>query len=353
MKVLFENVAIRGMATAVPSECLDLFSLGSQFGEKEVKKLIASTGINKIRVAPPHVCISDICEAAARNLFQELAIEPASIDGVVLVSETPDYLVPPTSFILQEKLGLSKDIVAFDINHGCSGFIYGLYQASMLVSSGGCRRVLLCLGDVATRRVHPQDKAVRMMFGDSGSALLVERGAGSLRFHLMSDGMSHRALVIPAGGAKKPCDATTSLPEAYGKNNVRSEETLHMNGMDVMYFALREVPPMIEEMLADTGWSKEEVGTFALHQANRLILDQLVHKLKLPKEAVPFGVGEIGNSAPSSISTMLCVKHKQLEAEERLEKVVACGFGVGLSWAAVALDLSQTKILDVLEMPNA
>ncbi|WP_082034253.1 3-oxoacyl-ACP synthase III family protein [Cohnella kolymensis] len=220
----------------------------------------------------------------------------------------------------------------------------------MMIASGGCSRVLLCAGDVSTRLVHSGDRSVRMVFGDGGSATLVERGAGTAHFNIRTDGSGAEHLMIPAGGSRKARSLETSAPYEAEDGNIRSEETLRMNGMEVMSFALREVPPMIDELLESAGWNKEEVGSFALHQANRFMLDYLRKKMKLNKSAVPIAVESVGNTGPASIPLMLSIKHSILAEEERLDKVVMCGFGVGLSWASCAFELSSTVILDPVEV---
>ncbi len=349
MKSTFSKPVIKGIACAFPQKVLDLTTLSPQYGIDEIKRIIASTGIEKIRVASENQCTSDLCAAAAEELFLKLEIDPNTVDGIIFVSQTPDYKMPATSAILQYRLGLPTTAVAFDINYGCSGFVYGLYQASMLISSGGCKRVLVCVGDISTRLVHPEDRSVRMVFGDAGSATLVEKGEGNIHFNLRTDGSGAEHLIIPAGGSRLPLNEETSIPYKTDDGNVRNKETVYMNGMEIMSFALREIPPMINELLSQVGWKKEEVGTYALHQANKFMLDYLRKKMKLTKNSVPIAVSAVGNTGPASIPLMLSQMHESLRKENQLEKVICCGFGVGLSWAACSLDLSSTIILDPFE----
>ncbi|MGJ7919516.1 3-oxoacyl-ACP synthase III family protein [Neobacillus sp. LXY-4] len=350
MKAKFTTSIIKGIAAAIPKDILGLISLGSQYGNEEVKRIIASTGVEQVRVARNDQCTSDLCAAAAKELFSKLEIEPSTIDGIVFVSQTPDYKMPATSVLLQHRLGLPKTAVAIDINYGCSGFVYGLYQAFMMVEAGGCERVLLCVGDTSTKMVHPGDRSVRMVFGDGGSATLIEKGESTSHFILKSDGAGAEYLIIPAGGSRKPLSEETSIPFEAEDGNIRNEETVRMNGMEIMTFALREVPLMIDELLDSSGWKKEDVGTFALHQANKFMLDYLRKKMKLQKNSVPIAVSNVGNTGPASIPLMLSIKHKELSESNQLQKVVCCGFGVGLSWASCSLDLSSTYILDPIEV---
>lgn len=349
IKATFNQVYIKGIASAIPKDTLDLHSLGTEYGNEEVKRIIASTGIEQVRVVRDDQCTSDLCAKAAEALFAKLEVVPKSVDGIVFVSQTSDYKMPATSVLLQHRLGLPTTAVAFDINYGCSGFVYGLYQASMLIESGGCQRVLVCVGDTSTRLVHPGDRAVRMVFGDGGSATLVEKGEGSSHFILRTDGSGAEHLIVPAGGSRKPMSEETSIPFEAEDGNIRNEETIRMNGMEIMSFALREIPPMINELLEDAGWEKEEVGTYALHQANKFMLEYLRKKMKLTKNAVPIAVSQVGNTGPASIPLMISQMNSELSKENQLQKVVCCGFGVGLSWASCTLDLSSTKILDPIE----
>lgn len=349
MNAMFRKSIIKGISAAIPSGQLDLKSLGSLYGEEEVKRIIASTGIEQVRTAKEGQCTSDLCASAAELLLERLEVNPSTVDGIVFVSQTPDYIMPATSALLQHRLGLPTTAAAFDINYGCSGFVYGLYQASMMIEAGGCERVLICAGDTSTRLVHPNDRSVRMVFGDGGSAALVEKGESQSFFLLRTDGSGADNLMVPAGGARNPISEQTSIPTEAEDGNIRNEETLYMNGMEIMTFALKEVPAMINELLEETGWKKDEVGTFALHQANKFMLEYLRKKMKLQKTSVPIAVSTVGNTGPASIPLMLTIKHKELSEGNQLEKVICCGFGVGLSWAACSLDLSRAVILDPIE----
>jgi 3-oxoacyl-[acyl-carrier-protein] synthase III len=350
MKAAFHSIRIKGISTAIPEDILNLTALCSLYGSEEVNRIIARTGIEQVRVARDGQCTSDLCAAAAGGLLAKLKVTASTIDGIIFVSQTPDYKMPATSVLLQHRLGLPTTAVAFDINYGCSGFVYGLYQASMMIEAGGCERVLVCVGDTSSKLVHPGDRAVRMVFGDGGSATLVEKGESTSHFILKSDGSGAEHLIIPAGGWRKPSSKQTSIPIEDEDGNIRNEETLRMNGMEIMSFALREVPPMINELLGNAGWKKDEVGTYALHQANQFMLEYLCKKMKLQKNSVPIAVSAVGNTGPASIPLMLSIKHNELSERNQLQKVICCGFGVGLSWASCSIDLSATCILDPIEV---
>lgn len=350
MQHVLHNLNIRTVAAALPRQSLDLRELGGLFGQEEVDRIIATTGIRRVRVAPEGMCASDLCEAAARAAFQAAGLTGADMDAVLFLSQTPDYRLPATSPILQEHLGLPKEALAFDINLGCSAYIYGLFQAGLLVSSGACRRVLVLAGDTSTRMINPGDKSVRMVFGDAGSATIVESGTDAASFLIRTDGDGARNLIIPAGGFRRPADSAAAEVTTDENGNRRSALDLFMDGMEIMNFGLREVPPAIDGVLALAGWKKAETGSFVLHQANRFMLEYLRRKMQLPAAAMPVAMADTGNTGPASIPLALTVARDQLQQEDRLRKCVLCGFGVGLSWGAAAADLGNAQILDPIEV---
>lgn len=343
VKISFENLSVTGVAVAIPKNKLNMSSLNDEFGNNEVKRIIASTGISSVRVADSNVNASDLCFAATINLLENIKIPAETIDAIVFVSQTPDAIMPATSVMLQHRLGMSTNVVAFDISYGCSGYVYGLYQAAMLIASGGCKRVLLCAGDVITTLLHPSDRQVRMVFGDAGSATLIEKGTDRIAFSLKTDGSGMHHL----RAAKSSVNSKSLNPIVQGQSD--REGYLYMNGAAIMEFALREVPLMINELLSMKNWQSDEVGTFAFHQANEFMLNYLRKKMALSKQAVPIAVENTGNTGPASIPVVLSLTQDRLREENRLGKVVMCGFGVGLSWASAGLDLSKTLILSPVE----
>ena len=350
MKGVIDGVAVRSVAAALPAHVLEMAALAESFGEAEVRRIMRSTGITRVHVAPPGVCASDLCEAAARALLEPEVAD--RVGAVVFVSQTPDHPLPPTSALLQHRLGLPTATAAFDLNFGCSGFVQGLLQAALLIHAGACDAVLVCAGDVTTRIVNPRDRALRMLFGDAGSAAIVERGKGSLAFATATDGSGKDVLTVPAGGAREPRSEQTAVAVEDEHGNYRSREDLFMDGMEVMNYSLRDVPSTIETVLAARGWSPDEVGFFGLHQANVFLLDYLRKKMRLAAEAVPVAVAETGNTGPASIPLMLSLCHRRLAEEGRLEKAVLCGYGVGFSVAACTCDLSATRFVGPLHIEH-
>ena len=187
MNATISGVSISAVASALPAQVLEMSDLGQKFGEREVMRIVHSTGIAAVRLAG-ELSTGDLCCGAANSLFKSFDIDPTAIDALVLITQTPDYAMPATSATLQRRLGLRSDIVAMDLNYGCSGYIHGLYQAAMLVAAGGCKRVLLLTGDVISKLLHPDDRHVRMVFGDAACATLIQQGSGTLDFSFQTDG---------------------------------------------------------------------------------------------------------------------------------------------------------------------
>jgi 3-oxoacyl-[acyl-carrier-protein] synthase-3 len=331
MQANFENISIRGISTAIPKNTLLLSSLGSKFGDHEVLRIMKNTGINSLRVAPPSMKCSDLCAAAANDLLEKLNIDPMTLDAIIFVSQTPDFIAPPTSTILQHKLGMNQSVAAFDINYGCSGYVYGLLQAALLIKSG-CSRVLICAGDVITPFLAEDDRQLRMVLGDAASATIVECGHDNLTFSVKTDGSWAEHLTAERKMPRQDVDGF-----------------YQMNGSKVMEFALREVPTVIDEILALKKWNKEDVGTYIFHQPNKFMLDYLRKKTKLSINSVPIEVENVGNTGPASIPLTLALAANKLTNTD-LEKVILCGFGVGLSWGACAANLMNTLINKTVEI---
>lgn len=347
MLVTIPNISLHAVAVSLPKTAIDLAGLGTVFGTEEVRRIIRESGISRVRIAIPGLTASDLCEKAALKLLAETRAE---VGGIVFISQTPDYILPATSLRLQHRLGLPNDIVAFDINYGCSGYVYGLYQAALLISSGSCSAVLVCAGDVISRFINPADRSLRMLMGDAGSATIVKKGTDQVSFKILSDGSGAHHLMIPAGGARYPINDQSQLSIEREYGNFRSDENLFMDGMEIMKFAMRDVPKVIKDLLEFRGWKISELDFVGFHQANKFINEYLRKKLQLPKETAPIAMGKIGNTGPASIPLMMAFEWPRLSPKKRLKRAILCGFGSGLSCAAVALDLSSTTVLEPVEV---
>lgn len=350
MHATFSSSRIAGIAAAAPRHSIDLAEHAPRWGATDVANIIRNTGIARVRQARDGTTTSDLCQAAAIPLLSSLGITPDSIDGIVFVSQTGDYIMPATSAVLQHRLGLSRRAVAIDVNYGCSGYLYGLLQADLLIHSGMCRSVLVLAGDTTTLLVNPRDRALRMLFGDAGSATVVTSGDARHAYSVRTDGSGASSLIVPAGGARTPRTADTGVEHEAEGGNVRCAENLYMDGIAVLYMALRDVPETIAEVTAVAGWNGDAPTFYGLHQANRFMIDYLARKLGVTAAAAPFACSEIGNTGPASIPILLAQEHPRLGLEQRLGRSVLCGFGVGFSVAAMTAPLDRTVILPLIEV---
>ena len=344
MKVILKNVQLKAVSSWLPTNKLEMTDLGTVYGETEVANIIKATGVERARIADKDMCSSDMCLYAAENLIEKEGIEKSEIDGLVFVSQTTDWILPATSISLQDRLGLSKDTVCIDIHYGCSGFIYGLFQAATWISTGACRNVLVLAGDTTSQMINPNDKSLRMVFGDCGTASLVSIGDTEMGFHVQSDGSGSDRLIVPAGGFRTPISEETSKLEWDEDKNGRSQNDLFMDGMAIFNFAITKVHKNINALIEEMKWSKDDVGFYALHQANEFMVNYVRKKLKIKSDIAPTNCRNYGNTGPATIPLLL--SDVCSSEEYNLQKTIMSGFGVGLSWGSVAADLSKTKFYE-------
>lgn len=333
----FEGVRIAGVASAIPRRRLAFDDLASRLGETDASRISAAIGIRSRHVARGGLCASDLCAAAAERVLGDLGWAPESVEALIFVSQSPDYVLPATSCLLQDRLGLSTACASLDVSLGCSGYVYGLWLASSLLASGAVARALLLVGDTVSRRVAAEDHATYPLFGDAGTATALERapGAPPACFELGTDGGGARHLIVPAGGSRHPARAEAG--------QAPTDESLHMDGAEVFAFTLREVPPMVRRVREAAGWAPDAVDAYVFHQANRMMLQHLTKKMRLPPERVLLDMEEFGNTSGASIP--LALTHGLAEAlVEREQRLVLAGFGVGLSWGAAAVTVGPCRV---------
>lgn len=353
----FSHAAVRGIAAVLPKERLDMESLKTEYGDKEVENIVKITGIHELRTAPLGTTASDYCADAASILFADTSLKPEMVDAVIFVSQSPDYPVPHTAAILQHRLGLPPSTIATDMVLGCTGYVYGLFTAMALIEAGACENVLLCAGDTMHRRVHPQDKVLRMEIGDAGTAtwLSASENVSASSYSFFTDGGGADALMIAHGGSRRPVSyggakrkikETGFIDERACKTD--TPENLYMDGMRLMRFALQEVPPTIDKVLGSIGWSKTDMDLYAFHQSSEPVLKYIAKKLGVTQQQIPVGVALRGNTGAASIPVMLCDLYAGQSTT--LHKSILCGFGAGLAVAAGAMDLSRAWICRTGEM---
>lgn len=345
------GVRIAGIANAVPNNVAVNEDSIEIFGEQIVRRINETTGIESRHIASSDICTSDLCEAAMTTLLDDLSWERESIDLLVFVSQTPDYVLPATACSMHGRLGLAHHCVAFDVNLGCSGYVYGLWMASQLMQSGTFKRGLLAVGDTISRMVSPEDRASALLIGDAGSVTALERedNASDMVFDLGTDGSGQDNLMVPAGGFRNPTTNQTQERTVREKNNIRSDNDVFMDGTRVFTFTLRTVPKTIETTLAEMGWEIEDVDSFVMHQANRYILNHLAKRMNIPDDKFPICMKNFGNTSGATIPiTMTEMLSEQLTQSP--QKLIMSGFGVGWSWGTVALTCGPIVISDLVSV---
>ena len=353
---LIEGVRLAGTVSTVPEQFADLTEANEAFGAGEVERILSSTGTRRRRTAPrdqPRMCVSDLCAVAAARLLDDLRWERDSVDAIIFVSQEPDYRLPATACILQARLGLSKQCAALDVNLGCSGYVYGLWLAGCMIASGAVRRALVMVGEVAMYS-SPQDHATALLFGDAAAVTALEfsEDAAPMWFTLGTDGRGYKHLIVPAGASRIPPGQRTRIRAVAENGNARALEDLYMDGPQIFTFTLREVPRMIKSVLEKANWSVETTDAFVLHQPNQFMLDYLAAKMKLPGDKVPQSLSEYGNTSSASIPITIshCLRPRIVNEPMNL---VMCGFGVGLSWGAVALRCGPMVAPPVIEVDRS
>ncbi len=252
----YKNVGITGLSAAVPKNTIDNYTHDLYFTREEIREVVDKIGVRQRRFAGSDVCSSDLCFAAAENLIREMSVDRNEIDLLIFISQTPDYRMPATSVLLQERLGLPSDSIAFDINLGCSAFLYGLTVAYSMLIAGGLRKVLILDGETRSKVYSQRDRKTAFLFGDGGVAALVEKGEryGESWFSLNSDSSRADLIKVPAGGYRKMSSNETvveKIVDEYG--NIRSEEQGYMNGADVFNFVIRQYREILTDCLIFQG----------------------------------------------------------------------------------------------------
>jgi 3-oxoacyl-[acyl-carrier-protein] synthase-3 len=330
------NAYIADIAVYLPKKILGNSELASLYPDWPASKIFEKTGIKERHIAAEGETASDMAYEAAKNLFLQGIVEAKDVDFIILCTQAPDYILPTSACILQNRLGVKKSSGALDINLGCSGFVYGLSLAKGLIETGAASCVLLLTSDTYSKYINPLDKSVRTLFGDGAAATVILAGEDINQsigpFIFGTDGDGAKNLIIESGMSRLPRTAATAIEITDNSGNVRSQDELYMNGAEVMTFSLREVPKAIDALLEKAGQEKKDIDFFVLHQANKFMLDALRKKMKIDESKVPIVVEGCGNTVASTIPIALFALKDQGKIEKG-QKLVLAGFGVGYSWA--------------------
>lgn len=345
----YNNIGISAIAACVPQKIEYNKDLGYMMSDEEIQKAIQNIGIEERRIAEADVCASDLCFKAAQQLLTDNEIDPQSIDVLIFVSQTSDYHQPATAAILQHRLGLSKNTLAFDINLACSGYVYGLSTAYAYAQNDGVNRVLLLVGETMSKIVSRYDKVNTPLFGDAGTATLIDKGDefGTSVFSLHTDGKGADVMMIPDGGFRNPVSSDSFIEEMDANGDKRTRLQFRMDGMAVFNFGMSEEPRDVKNLVEAAGLELGQVDLLIYHQANKFMTDFFSKWLKFDKAKTPYSIRKYGNTSSASIP--LTIVSELYEAYPERKNVILSGFGAGLSWGSVLLDLNSCKISKITE----
>lgn len=330
------SAGIKTIEYYLPEKNLTNQELSEIFGDWTPEKILEKTGIANRHISSVGECASDLAVKAAEKIFDSGIIKPDEIDFVILATQTPDYILPTTACIIQDRLGVPQKSGAFDFNLGCSSFIYGLAVSKSLVHTGIAKNVLLITAETYSKHIHPLDKSTRTIFGDAAAAALISEDGHSIgEFDLGTDGSGYNTLIIPAGGARLPVSEDTKN-EKEDNGSIRTQENLFMAGTEIFNFTIRVAPMSVKNILEKHKLAMDDIDLFVFHQANKFMLDFLRKKIKIPENKFYINMIDTGNTVSATIPIAL----KRAETEGRLkkgDKVLITGFGVGLSWGSTII----------------
>ena len=316
-----------------------------------MKRMKEVMGYGEHRIVTPETCVSDMAVFGAEHLFARDLVKKDEIGALLLVTDSPDYFLPPTSNIIQGRLGLSEDVYSLDMTQGCSGYVIGLLQAFQLLEQLGDKKVLLVVGTALSRKVSPKDRKTYPLAGDAVSVSIVENCDEMTDIHaeMRMDGTRADALIIPAGGFRMPCTQETAVEHEDEDGNIRSLDNIVMKGGEVFNFMQVDVPPLIEDILRTAGKTKEEIDWFLFHQPNKFMVEKLADALEIPREKLPSNiVSHFGNSSGATIPTNICYNLADKIRESSFD-VCLSGFGVGLAWGAIIMKLGPLRFCEFAE----
>jgi 3-oxoacyl-[acyl-carrier-protein] synthase-3 len=345
---MINSSAIVAAAYHVPERRLTHESLSDRFGSDVMKRVAASAGICERRTTMDQ-CASDLAFTAAEALLERNNIDRNSIDLLLFATQTPDYLIPTTACILQDRLKLKTTTAAFDINLGCSQYVYSMGVAHSMLSSGLASRALVLTGDTISRILNPRDRAVVPLFGDAGTATLLDKvpaGQGFRAFNFGTDGSGHAYLIWPTSGLRVPKTPETAEEHCDKGGSWRSQNEMFMDGAAIFLFTLKIVPDAVRQVVSKAGLTMDAIDLFIFHQASELIVESSAKKLQIPREKLHYKLHDVGNSGGSTVGIALVDAWLQGKLKPGM-KVVLAAFGVGLSWATAVIQWPETAMTPV------
>lgn len=353
MNLKFHNKKITGILTILPENEIKFEDEidNYNFSRGQSMKLKLIMGYNKHRIVTEGTTSSDLCVYGMNYLFEKNLLNKNDIDALILVTQSPDYFMPPTSNIIQGKLNLKEDMVCMDINQGCTGYIVGLIEAFMLLEQEEINKVVMLNADVLSSKVSIKDRNSRPIVGDGASITIVEKDTTKIEIfaNVKFDGKGADVLTIPAGGFKMPSTPETGILKEDNSGNLRALDHLTMKGDEVFNFVQTEVPSMIENLLNKSGCTKEEIDYYMFHQPNKFMLKKLADKMGVPQNKMPNNIVEnFGNASGVSIPTAITYNLQEKLLNETF-LVCMAGYGTGLSWASLLIPLGKLSFCQTVE----
>ena len=320
--------AIGPISVYLPEKVETNDHLKAEFPGWDLDLIYSKTGIAERHIAAPDECASDLGVAAVRKLFAEHDIDPQSIDFLLLCTQTPDYPLPTTACLMQDRLRLPTSVGAIDFNLGCSGFVYGLSLADGLIRGGAAKRVLLVTAETYSKYIHPADRSLRTIFGDGAAATLLEASdePSLSAFQFGTDGSGADTLLVTKGGARPQEHAHRP------RHRQRWESDLYMDGPSLINFTVGAIPKLVDNILSAAELTKEDIGLYLFHQATYKMLEQLQQRLELTDERMPIVLRDYGNTVSSTIPIVIHDMRLAGRLQPELPNLMV-GFGVGWSWA--------------------
>jgi len=326
---------IKSISYYLPDKVVTNEDLEKEFPEWTVEKMAGKIGVSTRHIVSENETATDMAVQAAEKLFTEHGIDRSTIDFVLLCTQSPDYFLPTSACLIQERLGLKTNIGALDFNLGCSGFVYGLSLAKGLIAANISKNVLLLTSETYSKHIHPRDKGNRTIFGDAASATLISTDgfAGIGDFSMGTDGRGANNLIVRKGGFRQ-LNALNDLVFDEGGNPV-SSDYLYMKGSKIFNFTVDAVPVLVEDVLVKNILLKKDIQLFVFHQANRFIMNYLCNLIEIQPEKFYYYLDKVGNTVSSTIPIALYEARKEGKTHGN---VLLAGFGVGYSWAGTVLE---------------
>lgn len=333
------SVTIKDIEFWLPKAIVTNEDLHRENPDWDMRNVEIKSGVFQRHVAAEGETAFDLAAKAADQMFAPGRHNRNEIDAIIFCTQSPDYIMPSNAFLLHSHLGLKEEVLAFDYNLACSGYIYGLAIARALITSGTAHNILLATGDTYSKYINKGDRSARVLFGDGAAVSLIsacDQGEGITDLMLATSGKHYQKFYVPAGGARLPRSAETAVEQSDASNNVRSQNDIFMDGMGVWSFIQSTVPKQIRALLERNALTVDDIDLYVFHQASKLTLDSLVKALRLKQDKVYLDLAETGNLVSSSIPVAL----KKALLNQRIpagSTVLISGFGVGLSWGSMLI----------------